>query len=444
MHPPVRKGVVFRLPLQPGSLQARFSLLAVLIAGVLVTVIGSAAVLVLHDRLESSSRDELRARVQAASDLVVVRPDGSLQATSALLDESAWVFQRGRVIARAPGPPALQSAVTARANALGFSEGPDETLLLAEALPEPGPRTGTIVASLSLKANSDAIDLVQLLVLVLGLAVMAGTWCATYVIVGRALRPVLRLTAQAADWSATDVSRRFGEAARPTELADLASTLDGVLDRLSAVLRHEQQLTAELSHELRTPLARIVAEVELLQSRQRSTAELTAAHSAIARSAQRMDGILQTLLSTARSGADVPPGRATADEVLRALALAYADSRIRVEGPTTTVGVQAAVLERIIAPLLDNALRYAASEVVLRTAPGPYVYVEDDGPGLPDQLRERVFDPGRRAVADDGHQGAGLGLALSRRLARACGGDVTLSGRLSGAGLAAEVRLPGG
>lgn len=429
--------------LRPRSLRARFSLLAVLIAGVLVTLLGSAFVLVLQHRLEASSHDELRAQVQAAADLVLVRADGSLAATGELLDESAWVFDGTRSVARAPGPADLQAAVVARVGTTGFSAGPDETLLLAEPLPEGGTRTGTVVGALSLKANSDAVDLVQLLVIVIGLGVMVGTYGATHVIVGRALRPVVGLTQQAADWSATDVGRRFGEAVRPTELADLAGTLDGVLDRISAVLRHERQLTAELSHELRTPLARIVAEVELLQSHPRSAGELSAAHSAIGRSAQRMDGILQTLLSTARSGADVPPGRAAADEVLRSMAVAYADPRLQVDGPAVVVGVEPAVLERIVAPLLDNALRYARALVVVRTAPGPTVLIEDDGPGLAAGLREVVFDPGRRAVVDDGHQGAGLGLALSRRLARAAGGDVTLDAG-EGGGLTATVRLPGG
>jgi signal transduction histidine kinase len=426
--------------LRPRSLRARFSLLAVLIAGVLVTLLGSAFLLVLHTRLESSSHDALRGRLAAAADLVVVGNDGRLTATSALLDEGAWVLEGARVVARAPGPPELQAAVAARAGTTGFTDGPHEMLLLAEPLPG----EGTLVGALSLKANSDAVDLVQLLVVVIGLGVMVATWFATHLLVGRALRPVVGLTRQAADWSATDVSRRFGDADRPTELADLAATLDGVLDRISAVLRHEQQLTAELSHELRTPLARIVAEVELLESRPRSPTELTAAHTAIAAGAARMDVILQTLLSTARSGADVPPGRCAAAETMRAVLAAYDDPRLVLAGQEVVVGVDAHVLERILVPLVDNALRYARTSVVLRTGPGPVVSVVDDGPGLDEGLLETVFDPGRRAAPGDGHHGAGLGLALSRRLARAAGGDVVLSRRADLPGLVATVSLQGG
>ncbi len=436
-----------RAPTGPRSLRSRFSLLAAAAAGLLAAVLGSASVLVLQSRLDRSAHEELRNRVEAASDLVARDPAGDLVLVGAdagqVLDEGAWVFQGARPVARAPGPPALQQAVARLSGRSGFAAGPGGVLLLAEPFPDSGPRSGTVVGVLSLARNAQAVDLVQELVVGIGLLTMVGTWFATRLLVGRALRPVVAMTAQAADWSATDAARRFGTGGRPTELAELATTLDGVLDRLSAVLRHEQRLTAELSHELRTPLARIVAEVDLLQARPRSASELSAAHASIGAGAGRMDRILQTLLSTARSGADVPPGRAEARAVLRTVVAGCADPRLEVSGPPVVVGVDAAVLERIVGPLVDNALRYARAHVDLRTGPGPVVVVEDDGPGLASDLLEAVFDPGRRASPHDGHAGAGLGLALSRRLARAAGGDVFLAAR-PGGGLTATVDLPGG
>ncbi len=431
---------------RPRSLRTRFSLLAVVVAGVLVALLGTASVLVLDARLDRSAHDQLQAEVEAVTDLVAVGPGGRLAlgpAGGVLVDEGAWVFEGQREVVRARGPRALQRAVAARAGTTGFSDGPGDLLLLAAPVPDTGPRVGTVVGARSLRSDGDAVDLVQLLVVGIGLLVMVGTWFATRLLVGRALEPVVALTRQAADWSATDTGRRFGRGGRPSELAELTATLDGVLDRLSAVLRHEQQLTAELSHELRTPLARIVGEVELLEARPRSAEEVTAAHRAIASGAARMDGILQTLLSTARSGADVPPGRGGALAVAHALLAHYGDPRLSVAGDEVVVGVEPAVLERILTPLVDNALRYARSRVVVRVGPGPAVVVEDDGPGLPEHLLETVFDPGRRAERDDGHSGAGLGLALARRLARSAGGDVVLSLPGSG-GLAARVLLPGG
>jgi signal transduction histidine kinase len=104
------------------------------------------------------------------------------------------------------------------------------------------------------------------------------------------------------------------------------------------------------------------------------------------------------------------------------------------------VGVDAAIVERILAPILDNAFRYAQQTVTVcaRRAPDSVVIeVSDDGPGVAPDVRDDVFEPGRRGAGGDGHDGAGLGLALARRLARAAAGDVTL-----GAGSVFVVRLP--
>jgi two-component system, OmpR family, heavy metal sensor histidine kinase CusS len=91
-------------------------------------------------------------------------------------------------------------------------------------------------------------------------------------------------------------------------------------------------------------------------------------------------------------------------------------------------GVDPEVVERIVVPLLENAGRYARSRVTVdaeRVDGRVVVTVADDGPGVPADARESVFEPGVRAGLDTGHSGAGLGLPLARRLARAAGGDVT-------------------
>jgi signal transduction histidine kinase len=108
-------------------------------------------------------------------------------------------------------------------------------------------------------------------------------------------------------------------------------------------------------------------------------------------------------------------------------------------------GVDAEVVERIVAPLIDNARRYASSRIVLSAASRDgaiVVRVADDGPGVDADAREHVFEPGRTAGVN-GHGGAGLGLPLARRLALAIGGDVTLTPPGAGAGAQFEVRLPG-
>ena len=123
------------------------------------------------------------------------------------------------------------------------------------------------------------------------------------------------MSAQAARWSADDIDRRFGRTPRPQELAELAETLDGVLNRLSAVVRHEQQLSAELSHELRTPLARVQAEVDWLTDRPRDAESVAGSLAAMGDATAAMGEILETLM-TAAGPARRAPGRCAPAEVV--------------------------------------------------------------------------------------------------------------------------------
>jgi signal transduction histidine kinase len=267
-----------------------------------------------------------------------------------------------------------------------------------------------------------------------GLVLLAAMAVLTWLVVGRALGPVTGMTRTAADWSAHEPDRRFGSDRRPDELGELARTFDDLLDRVAASLRHEQRLSAELSHELRTPLARIVGQVELLQRRDRSAGERREALDAIGRSADQMSNILETLMATARADAGLDRGRVQLAEALSRMAeewrpaLARRGVELVVEPPGDLVaGVDAEVVERIIAPMLDNATRMARRRVVVSAARAPdgvSIFVSDDGPGVAASAQPQLFEPGRRAGANS-HGGAGLGLPLARRLARALGGDVT-------------------
>jgi signal transduction histidine kinase len=101
------------------------------------------------------------------------------------------------------------------------------------------------------------------------------------------------------------------------------------------------------------------------------------------------------------------------------------------------------LLERVLAPLLENASRYAASEIridVARADGRVVIDIADDGRGIAEDDLERIFEPGvRTGEPDGGHAGAGLGLSLARRLARAAGGDVTAVAGDGGARLRVDV-----
>jgi signal transduction histidine kinase len=241
---------------------------------------------------------------------------------------------------------------------------------------------------------------------------------------------------QATQWSAVVSDERFGAADHPAELARLGAALDTLLDRIRTVLRHEQRLTGELSHELRTPLTRIVMELDWWRARPRTDAETRATHEVITEAAHSMRTICDTLLNDARDNALNPvtvPGTTDVVPVLGRLLRHLGtpdgvETSVEAGDPVLEAGVAPALLERILSPLLANAVRYARSSVTVRPhhAPGAVrIDVTDDGPGVPQAFLDELFQPGRRADSGDGHDGAGLGLPLARRLARAVGGEVS-------------------
>jgi signal transduction histidine kinase len=262
------------------------------------------------------------------------------------------------------------------------------------------------------------------------------------------------MTRQAADWSEHDLDRRFSPGEPRDELTQLASTLDGLLDRLGASLRHEQRLSAEISHELRTPLANIVAEAQYALRHGRQSDESRATLEHILQSARQLGRTLDTLMAAARAQLD--PRQATSDAHACAQAAIAAldghgprlEGAVRAPERPVRLGVEPELVARILAPLVENAARHARSSVQIAIEPdGEMValMVDDDGPGVPDESREEIFEPGHRGgssalatapVSD----GAGLGLALCRRLARTAGGDVHAEG--SDAGGRFVVRLP--
>jgi len=424
----------------PRSLRGRLSLLAVLVTAAFLALLTVAFNLVLARQLRAGADDLLRTRAQAASAVVDVAPDGRLSlpgpSEDRPLDPATWIYAGTEAIVRPTARRAEQrqaDALAGRGERSAQTREPEAVRFLALPLRSGGRQVGTVVTSVGLDPYDRVEELALAGTTALAALVLGGAYLLTRTLVGRALDPVAQMTQQAAQWSASDLGRRFGGGRRPAELAALAATLDGLLERLASVLRHEQQLSAELSHELRTPLSALVAELDLLRSRPRGPAELAAGHEAIAASAERMSRVLESLLTAARASSALP-GRC---EVLPAVRAAVASVAapdgvvvVRAGPPGLAAGVDPALLERALAPVLDNAVRHARTRVVVEIGTarsGPSVTVQDDGPGVPLQLADTVFEPGVRAGDQGaGHPGAGLGLALARRLARAGGGELRL------------------
>ncbi|MEH0416209.1 sensor histidine kinase [Streptomyces sp. B21-083] len=446
--------------LAPRTLRGRLSLVALTTATLLMVILTVAFNTVIRHRLQRQADDELHARAAAvATTIDTSGPTVRVLETvnDQLLDTNVWIYAGTRLLERPPSTPTgnpLARAAGELAHRGGThcltADEPDPARLCSLPVSR-GRSTATVVTALDLSPYRSSADTLLWASLCLDAVMLACTYLLTRLAVGRALRPVGAMTDQATQWSAVASDDRFGAVRRPAELARLGASLDALLDRIRAVLRHEQLLTGELSHELRTPLSRIVAELDWWRARPRSAADTEATHAVISDAARSMRTICDTLLTDAREGTTSAPGTAEILPVLHQLAARLqtpAQLTVDVHGEgAPRAGVQAALLERIVSPLLANAVRYATSQVTVTArrepAGGVRIDVADDGPGVPPSFAGRLFQPGQRADPGDGHGGAGLGLPLARRLARSVGGEVSYDpGPAPGARF--TVRLPAG
>ena len=178
--------------------------------------------------------------------------------------------------------------------------------------------------------------------MILALVVLTAVALSARWLIDRALRPVASMTRQAVDWSEHDLDRRFALGPARDELTQLASTLDGLLERLAASLRHEQRLSAEISHELRTPLASIVAEAQYALRHGRQTDESRATLEHILQSARQLGRTLDTLMAAARAQLDprrvTSDARACAQAAIAAIDRAALEAKVRAPGRPVSRG----------------------------------------------------------------------------------------------------------
>lgn len=262
-----------------------------------------------------------------------------------------------------------------------------------------------------------------------GGVVVAGVTLLAGLIVRRALAPVAAMTATAVAWSHERPDRRFSLGPPRDEITGLAAVLDGLLGRVDRAIRAEQRLTAEVAHELRTPLTVMRGEAELGASTPRLRRAERERFERIVAAADDMGSAMTTLLDAARGS-----GSSATSDVAGVLAMQASRSGlalpVRVEPVPVglTAAAPAEVLGRALGPLIDNAARHGRTQVRIAAAQRGdriVVTVEDDGDGVQEEVGD-VFEPG---VRDARSQGAGLGLALARRLARSVGGDAVLVSR---------------
>jgi signal transduction histidine kinase len=232
------------------------------------------------------------------------------------------------------------------------------------------------------------------------------------------------------------------EVARSSLLEPIASAFNGMSARVHALLRSHRDLEQSVAHELRTPLAQLKFDIELARSAERvedREARFTAMKQDVAELESLVDELL--VLANLRQAPPYTPSEIAAktlvdDVIRRALDEMRATGRsIAIEPPTElplSLSCDAKYLSRALANVLRNAVRYARSRVALsieQNGNRTVIRVDDDGPGVPAEHRQRLFEPFTRIEGSRGRDsgGVGLGLAIVKSVAEWHGGEARIS-----------------
>jgi two-component system sensor histidine kinase TctE len=265
----------------------------------------------------------------------------------------------------------------------------------------------------------------------------------------RGIAPLSALQARLRERRPDDLSP-MDERAAPTEIAPLIAAMNDLLLRLSGTVQAQQRFVADAAHQLKTPLAGLRTQAELAL-RDASPEEMQSSLRQLVAGSERATRLVNQLLLLAN--AENPNTVALSPVDLNAIAyeqctLWTAQSMaigtdLGFEGAEKAVMIagQPLLLAELLNNLIDNALRYtpAGGRITVRVRPGaaPALELEDSGPGIPEEERERVFDRFYRRLGTNS-DGSGLGLAIVREIAQKHGAQITLAGHPS-----AESALPG-
>ena len=438
--------------------------LALIYLGAIVITMGLVGAVVWW-QLGSALRSSLDHSLEARASAVLTGFENNGQSGLQEGDSTAGIFvavfdAQGRTIEATPGAPAGLSlppaGIVSADVTLGRSRYATHTVT-----GEGGLR---VVAASSLSAIQDTVDrLARSLMVVGGIAALAslvgGWWLA-----GRALRPVALITVEASQIGAADIERRLPVPAGNDELRALATTLNGMLDRVADALRRQRTFVAAASHDLRTPIAALQAELELAEDGRTPEADLRNAVRAAHADAVRLGELAAALLDLATVDTD---GRALVrspiriDQLLESVArrvepfASAQGARVTQAVPHRLVRIDRVRLERALTNLIANAITYGppGGEVEVLgefdsvQEPGSQesgtqllIEVLDRGPGIPPEFASRLFEPFHRGPNAVG-TGNGLGLATAAAAVRAHHGSIGFEPRVGG-GTRFWIRLP--
>jgi signal transduction histidine kinase len=274
---------------------------------------------------------------------------------------------------------------------------------------------------------------------------------AVWLVVGRALRPVEKIRRAVTDITSADLTQRVPEPGTADEIGNLAHTMNDMLSRLDTAATKQRRFVADASHELRSPLAAIRTTLEVGLAHP-DTAPWPVIAERAAQQSARLEELIQQLLVLAKADERQLAGQqqpvdvgALLNDVVAGTSARDLDMNLHV-APGITVLANRDHLKRLLRNVIDNAVRYADSRIVVTgaaTTDDVRIEIDDDGPGIPPADRDRVFH--RFVRLDNSRQRssgtAGLGLAIAREIALAHRGHIAIAASLDG-GTRVVITLP--
>jgi two-component system OmpR family sensor kinase len=448
------------------TFRTRLTLAYTAIVAIAVVLVGTIGFVTVRFALESAFQTRLETTVKAIRSIIDVR-HGRLEDLhgedlvqfQALLGQglnAAVLRSDGSLMSsNLPGPPVglLDSLVATSVPDRPVRTDAGTTAYVTLPISEHGVRFGTIVTweSRSVYDSAERTTLLALGGAGAFLILAAGATGST--LARRMLRPVTEMSAMMSAIEATDLGERLAWNGPDDELGRLCMTFDRLLDRLETAFERERRFVADASHELRTPLSVMRAEVELALMHDRESEDYRAALHRLQRETRRLEHLAQSLILTARDEDKPLPATPVALDAVVARAAEgmqpLAQSRklaLHTEGLTgADVAGDDEMLERAVIALIDNALRFARTAVVVRVTvdeEGARIAVSDDGRGFSE---DALLEATSRFWRDDptaAGTGTGLGLAIARSIVERHHGSIALHNVPHGTGAVVVLTLP--
>jgi signal transduction histidine kinase len=423
------------------TVRARTTIAATLLFAVALAIGAVGLVTVLRNTMIDNVDTTLRLR---ASDIGALLEGGTnLTEVTIVNEEDSFVqiIADGEVVASSANVEGQAPISTARPGMIITSEtNPvDDSpfrILVADATTPSGPVNVVVGNTLEETERTVRVTLGTLAVGMPILVLLAAGM--TWVLVGRALRPVESIRAEVAEIGATDLHRRVPEPDTADEVGRLAGTMNQMLDRIEAGSLRQRRFVSDASHELRTPIATIRHELEIALRDVAST-DWPAVAGSVLEEDLRVQRLIDDLLWLARHDDQQHRGAGVlvdVDEiVLRQVRRQTPRRGVSVDASSVSAGQvrgHGDDLTRVVQNLLDNAVRHAAGRVAASVTSGGsgkvHLHIDDDGPGVPADQRAVIFERFTRSdqarSRDAG--GTGLGLAIATEIVDEHGGTLTV------------------